>query len=166
MRHLDPVDADGYVGIATGYLNEGRPEAEAIAILQAIILDGKRNELWQGLGNALAQFNHSGVPALTFAGGKYQLHTEIPEVRSVVCSAYQGMVRECLLSSAKPSPINSALQQSAIGNFPVHSSMIWLPTPIPSLPCRHNRTKPHRLAVGALARLAVRNSAPNNFSNA
>jgi hypothetical protein len=30
--------------------------------------------------------------------GKLQLHTEIPEVRSVLCSAYQGLIRISLLS--------------------------------------------------------------------
>jgi hypothetical protein len=103
MRHLEPIDAESYVGVATGYSAEGRAEPEAVALLQALILDNKRTELWSALAGALAQINHSGSPALTSApGGKVQLHTEVPEVRSVLCSAYQGLVRIFLLARRKP----------------------------------------------------------------
>jgi tetratricopeptide (TPR) repeat protein len=121
MRHLDPVDADSYVGIATGYLNEARYEDESVAILQAIILDGKRTELWQALANALSQINHSGVPALTSQNGKVQLHVEIPEVKSVLCSAYQGLVRNCLLS--KRQSLADQFRAAAIHDWQFPSSL-------------------------------------------
>jgi tetratricopeptide (TPR) repeat protein len=102
QRHLDPVDADSYIGIATAYSNQAKPEEESIAILQALILDGKRTQLWSALASALAQINRSGMPAVTETGGKVQLHLEIPEVRSVLCSTYQGLIRVCLLAKRKP----------------------------------------------------------------
>jgi tetratricopeptide (TPR) repeat protein len=99
MRHLEPVDADAYVGLATCYAGENRAEAESIALLQALLLDGKRTELWSALAHSLAAVNNSGTPALTSGpGGKLQIHIEIPEVRSILCSAYQGLVRTFLLA--------------------------------------------------------------------
>jgi tetratricopeptide (TPR) repeat protein len=111
--HLEPIDAGSYIGMATAYSNEGRLEPEAIALLQALIIDGKQTQLWQPLAHVFSLIDQSNAPGLTVtADKKVQLHTEVPEVKSVLCSAYQGLISICTLS--RRNAVATQFRQAAV----------------------------------------------------
>lgn len=94
MRHLDPWNADAYEKVASVYLQAGRAEQAAIALIQVVWLDSNRRHLWPVIERQLQALNTAGEPPLV-AGqdGQPRLNLQNPVVRSLLCSAYQGFCR-------------------------------------------------------------------------
>jgi tetratricopeptide (TPR) repeat protein len=114
-QHLEPLDADPYAQIANCYANTGRFEDEAVTLLEILLLDSRRQDVWQPLANALAQINRSGSPAVITTDGHPQLQGQIPEVRSVICSTYQQLFTIFTLS--KRSAIAAQFRNAAINQW-------------------------------------------------
>lgn len=94
MRHLDPWNADASEKIAMVYLQAGRNEQAAIALIQAIWLDGNRQHLWPAIERTLQQMtSDGGAPLIIGPDRRPRLDLQRPAVRTALCSAYQGLCR-------------------------------------------------------------------------
>jgi tetratricopeptide (TPR) repeat protein len=108
MRRLDPTNADAYVKLAqtyfqantreyaTAHQNEARSNTEqaAIALLQALLLDNSREQLWGPINTLLQQLNTEPQPAIVVVQNQPpRLDIQRKVVQSVLCSVYQSFVR-------------------------------------------------------------------------
>jgi tetratricopeptide (TPR) repeat protein len=116
--HLDSSkqNIDVYVQIANAYGNLNRPEDEAIALVQFLLLSDQPvgMQIWGPLNNALAAINPGRVPAVIGVQGRPpSLNTNLPLVRSVICSAFQRFAEIHLLEKH---PQLAALDRDAAVN--------------------------------------------------
>ncbi|MBC8107708.1 MAG: DUF1736 domain-containing protein, partial [Anaerolineae bacterium] len=94
MRHLDPWNADAYEKVASVYLQAGRAEQAAIALIQTVWLDGNRRHLWPVIERQLIAVGaEKESPLIVGPDGQPRLNLQSRVVQSLLCSVYQGFLR-------------------------------------------------------------------------
>ncbi|MGD0652299.1 MAG: DUF1736 domain-containing protein [Verrucomicrobiia bacterium] len=92
MRHLAPTNPDAYLSIASVYVVDGKTEDAAISLLQALLLDGNRQEALRLLLDLYRQIDREGC-AVAPNQPQLKLNADCPLVHNHICSAYSGLVQ-------------------------------------------------------------------------
>lgn len=92
---LDPTDADNYARLGMIQFQNRDYDNAAIGMIQAVLLDGARNDVWGYLPRAYLQLN-SPAAILTAPGGRYQLNTGDPRLNEHMFEAYRRYIRTFL----------------------------------------------------------------------
>ena len=97
MCHLAPANPDSYQSIASAQIAAGNNEDAAISLLEALLLDGGRQEALRYLVEIYRQIDRDGC-ALIFAPGHpvAQLNADCPLVKTHICRAYAALNRTFL----------------------------------------------------------------------
>jgi tetratricopeptide (TPR) repeat protein len=117
MRHLSPANPDACQSIATVYIDQGRAEDAAIALLQTLLLDGNRTDALRTLVQIYKQIDHEGC-AVTYSPGQAdpKLNSDCAIVRNHICTAYLGLAQVFL--ETKNAPLAQQIKQNALRNYP------------------------------------------------
>ena len=102
MAHLAPANPDSYQSIASAYISAGRNEEAAITLLQALLLDGNRQEALRYLVEIYKQIDRDGC-ALIFSPGHpvAQLNADCALVKTHICRAYANL-NQTFLDAKQP----------------------------------------------------------------
>ena len=116
MCHLAPANPDSYQSIASAYIAMGRNEEAAITLLEALLLDGSRQEALRYLVEIYRQIDRDGN-ALIFAPGHpvAQLNADCALVKGHICRAYAGLNRVFL--DAKQPTLARQTRDNAINTY-------------------------------------------------
>lgn len=93
QRQLDPSDPDAYAKLATIQLAMRRPDDAAVSLIQTILLDPGRPEVWNTLVQIYAQMGDRGRATIVYDGKAYKLNLSHPVVREQMVSAYRDFIR-------------------------------------------------------------------------
>lgn len=92
VTELAPGNADAYLGLATAFLQSGKPSDAAVALLQTVVLDDRRRETLPLLISTYATLDPGGC-AIQHTDGTDKLDATCTIVRSHLSSAYYGLVQ-------------------------------------------------------------------------
>ncbi|WP_428937262.1 tetratricopeptide repeat protein [Fontivita pretiosa] len=93
QRQLDPADIDPYLKIATVQLAQQRYDDAAVTLVQCILLDSARQEVWQTLIQLYGMAGERGLGTIVQENGQFKLNVSHPMVREHLCNAYREFVR-------------------------------------------------------------------------
>lgn len=93
QRQLEPNSPEPYVRIALMMIEQGRADDAGIALIQALLLDGSRQEAWQLLAQLYASAGPQAQGALLQDGRGVRLNIEHPIVRNHFVGAYREFIR-------------------------------------------------------------------------
>ena len=120
MRRLAPAYPDAYLNIASAYLSMGRAEEAAIALIQALLLDGSRKEILQPLMEIYRQIDREGC-AVVMSQGQPLLNPNCALVRSHICSGCSGLVQ--VFTETKQFDLASQMRHNALQNYHCSSEL-------------------------------------------
>ena len=127
MCHLAPANPDSYQSIASANIAAGRNEDAAIALLQALLLDGGRQEPLRYLVEIYRQIDRDGT-AIIFAPGHpvAQLNADCPLVKTHICRAYAGLNR--IFLDARQPALAQQTRDNALNNYKCSAALFDRPS--------------------------------------
>ena len=127
MTHLAPANPDSYQSVASALIAAGRNEEAAIALLEALLLDGGRQEPLRYLVEIYRQIDRDGC-ALIFAPGHpvAQLNADCPLVKTHICRAYAGLNR--IFIDAHQPVLAKQTRDNALNSYKCSAALFDRPT--------------------------------------
>ena len=130
MCHLAPANPDSYQSVASAYISAGRNEEAAITLLEALLLDGGRQEALRYLVEIYRQIDKDGC-AIIFAPGHpvAQLNADCALVKAHICRAYAGLNR--IFLDAKQPALAKQTRDNGINTYKC-AAALFDPLPLPA----------------------------------
>jgi hypothetical protein len=114
MRHLAPANPAAHLGVARAELARDRPTDAAVALVQALALDPRRQEPRRLLADVYARLDPGGC-ALVAADGPLRLDPSCPRVQADLCRAYEGLF--VLHLDAKQAALADRFAERAVSDY-------------------------------------------------
>ena len=92
QRQLEPNEADSYMKMATIQLAQRKYDDAAVTLIECILIDPSRKEVWQTLAQLYSSANVQGA-VISPDGVNVRLNLGNPVVRDNLCSAYRDFIR-------------------------------------------------------------------------
>jgi len=126
MCHLAPANPDSYQSVASAYIAAGRNEEAAITLLEALLLDGGRQEALRYLVEIYRQIDRDGC-AIIFAPGHpvAQLNADCALVKAHICRAYAGLNR--IFLDAKQMALAQQTRDNGINTYKCAAALFDAP---------------------------------------
>jgi tetratricopeptide (TPR) repeat protein len=93
QRQLDPSDIDAYIKLAQAQLGARRYDDASVTLIQCILLDGTRQEIWGTLAQLYGSIGERGVGTIVQEGNQFKLNLSHSIVRENLCQAYREFIR-------------------------------------------------------------------------
>jgi tetratricopeptide (TPR) repeat protein len=120
QKHLNPREPQIYVKICALQLAQHQYEAAAASIVETLLMDSNRQELWIMLAKLYASFGQRGAGAILNQGDRFTLNMQQPLVHEQVINAYRDLIRT--FRSAKQFNVAEELRKTAVQQFHFNDS--------------------------------------------
>jgi tetratricopeptide (TPR) repeat protein len=92
-RQLDPTDIDSYLKIATVQLSQNKFEEASTTLIQCMLMDGSRPQVWQTLMQVFGTYGERAQGALIVENNQLKLNLNHELVRWHLLQAYREFIR-------------------------------------------------------------------------